>query len=499
MKKIVSLLLIAILIASFFVIPAGAAPTNHKLDIQYIKKAPVLDGVVKTGEYGLKIHSVDYNNDQFLAAYDQKKLIEADFYMTWTDDSLYMAWVVYADEHTPIPEDYDGGLGWMYIFSCVQFMLSTDAPDASKKVYQTAEWSGDYLEVGLSVMADGSSYKVAWSLPEGGKDLTVDDWDFSGKRDETKKTTTYEIRLPWKKTGIEKVGNGVQFGLTYAASNHDVPPEAFNAPVSEDVTMVEWQDAILGGKNMDAAAVVTLKGKDKDEIIDVDKDDKKELPKGEFEVPEGSTQLDLDKDKINASITTGSTSIVTKIDHINSYNLKYSNNIHLTPVSGKKGTYSVVAVAQGAGENPTFELKKDDVVLAFHTDGEGAAGHERTQLSRKLEEGDTVVFQGYDLAKGELTHDDPLVYVERDLTEDEPDVSEEVSEDESKEQEDSKEDSKAVEEDSKEESEVSKTQSEEEAAEDEDNNMVLWIIGIVVVLLAIGAGVFFATKKKKHD
>ncbi len=506
MKKVLSFLLVLTFIATFLVLPAAAAPKNHKVDIQYVKKAPVLDGEVKTGEYGLKIHSVDYNNDQFISAFDPTKAIKADFYMAWTDDSLYMAWVVFGDEHTPIPEDYEGGLAHMWMYSCVQFMLSTGAPDASKKVYQTSDWAGNYLEVGLSVMADGSSYKVAWSLPDGGKELTVDDWDFSGKRDEAKKTTTYEIRLPWKKTGIDKVGNDVQIGLTYAVANQEiVRDDAFSSPIKDNVKMAEWQDGILGGKNMDGGAVITLKGKDKDVIVDIEKDDPTKLPKGKFEVPEGSTELDLDFNKINATIATGSTSVITKIDSIKNYNVKYSNNIHLTPVSGKKNTYSVVAVAQGSGDNPNFELKKGDVVLAFHTDGEGAAGFERAELSKKIVEGDVVVFQGYDLAKGELVNSDPVVYVEKDLATVEDDESDDISDDESDDElstEDSEDDS--VTDDDSEDKDESVAQDESKADESkeetkEDSNTILWIIGIVVALLAIGAGVFFATKKKKLD
>ncbi len=504
MKKIISVLLVTVLIAAFFVVPASAASVNHPVDIQYSKKAPVLDGEVKTGEYGLKIHSVDYNSDQFLSAFDLKKAVKADFYMTWTDDSLYMAWVVHTDKHTPIPLDSELGMAYMWYYSCVQFMMSTGAPDASNKVYQTGDWSGDYLEVGLVVADDGSSYKNAWSLPAGGENLSTDDWDFSGKRDEAKKTTTYEIRLPWKKTGIEKVGNGIQFGLTYAISDHEVPAEAFNAPLSEDVQFVEWQDGILGGKNMDGGAVITLKGKDKDVIVDIEKDDPTKLPKGKFEVPEGSTELDLDFNKINATIATGSTSVITKIDSIKNYNVKYSNNIHLTPVSGKKNTYSVVAVAQGSGDNPNFELKKGDVVLAFHTDGEGAAGFERAELSKKIVEGDVVVFQGYDLAKGELVNSDPVVYVEKDLATVEDDESDDISDDESDDElstEDSEEDSVADDDSEDEDESVAQDESKaDESKEDEskeDSNTIWWIIGIVVALLAIGAGVFFATKKKK--
>jgi hypothetical protein len=194
--------------------------------------------------------------------------------MTWTDDSLYMAWIVKTAGHWPIDltKDYnkdgtadaakDGkDLGYMYMFSCVQFMMSTGAPDATKKVYQTAEWSGNYLEVGLSIQKDGQSKKIAWSKPKGGENLAVDAWDFSGARNDAAKTTTYEVRIPWNKSGVKTVGNNVKFGLTYAIGDQEDFDKAPN--------MCEWQDGILDGKNMDAGAVVNLTGKPTDVKIEV--------------------------------------------------------------------------------------------------------------------------------------------------------------------------------------------------------------------------------------
>ncbi|PKM63241.1 MAG: hypothetical protein CVU97_01060 [Firmicutes bacterium HGW-Firmicutes-21] len=256
MKKIVSVFLCLILFTGLFTVPSAASPANARVTVKTTTTAPVINGVVEAGEYGEKIHSVDYSNSEFISSFDMDKSINADFYMTWTNDSLYMAWVVYTDGHWPIPINYDHNgdgipdLGYMYLFSCVQFMLCTGAPDASKVVYQTGAWSGNYLEAGLSVMSDGSSYKVAWSKPVGGEGLTVDSWDFMGKRNNSAKTTTYEVRIPFAALGMTNIGSGTQFGLTYAIGDQ----ENFNiAP-----NMCEWQDAILGGKNMDKGAVITL-------------------------------------------------------------------------------------------------------------------------------------------------------------------------------------------------------------------------------------------------
>lgn len=234
---------------------------NTPVTAQYNQTAPTLDGVVVANEYGQMIHST-YDSDQFVSQYDTDKSVDSDFYMTWNKDSLYLSWVVNTDNHYPVSKtadyDNDGTAGtptdfaYMWQFSCVQFMLSTGAPDASQQIYQTGAWSGNYLEAGLSILSDGTSYKAIWSKPIGAESITTDDFDFSGKRNETTNTTTYEVRIPWNKLGLENVNNNTQFGLTYSVSdqeNFDIKP-----------SMCEWQDAMLGNKNMDAGAVITLAG-----------------------------------------------------------------------------------------------------------------------------------------------------------------------------------------------------------------------------------------------
>lgn len=501
MKKIISIALVAIMVAAFLVIPAAAASKNAQVEIKYSAVAPTVDGVVKAGEYGKKIHSIDYKNDEFISAYDTDKSVKGDFYMTWTDESLYMAWVVKADNHTPIDleEDYDNNgkidgadLCHMYMFSCVQFMLSTGAPDASKKTYQKAEWSGNYLEVGLSIQNDGKSKKVAWSKPEGGKTLTVDAWDFSGTRDDAKKTTTYEVRIPWNKSGITKVGNGIKFGLTYAVSDQEQTDPLFDAKVGN---MAEWQDGIIGGKNMDAGAVITLTGKSNGGTIDISQDVPEELPDADkTKIPEGASELTIDG--VNKSITAEASAIITDIDHIKAYNLKYSYNIVARPVEGKENTYSVVSAEAGPadGNDPTFaDIKKGDIILAFHTDGDGETGYDRKVLAEKLSAGDELVLLGIDLAKEELTHKGALVYTTADLSEvtdvsgdeSKTDVSEVSKSDESKPSKDTT-SSKAP---------VSEA-DESEDAEDEDGFPTWAIVLIIVVVVGGVVGVIVAKKKK---
>jgi len=197
MKRILAVVLFCFMALGVFALPISASPVNAGVTVKMSTTEPVLDGVVSEGEYGEKIHTVDYSSDEFIAEFDTDKDIRADFYMTWKEDSLYMAWVVFAEKHTPIDASIDynrdgkadaeiGGtdLAYMYLGSCVQFMLCTGAPDIHQKKYQTNTWSGNYLEAGLVYLNDGKSQKFMWSVPQSAVDFTAQTFDFCGSRDE---------------------------------------------------------------------------------------------------------------------------------------------------------------------------------------------------------------------------------------------------------------------------------------------------------------------------
>jgi hypothetical protein len=264
MKKITSIALVLVLAITILLLPTSAAKANAPITFNYISTPPQVDGAVKAGEYGTKIHSVDYSKDEFLDAYDKDRSIKADFYAACDKNYLYMAWVVHTEINKFMePGDYDDkkdgfteeDLKHMWKYSCVQFIITPGAPKLNTTSYQTGEYSGDYLEVGLAIVA-GESRKTAWNYPTAGKGLKPDHWDFVGKRDDKANTTTYEVRIPWNKSGILKAGNGAQFGLTYAIGDQ----ELFNDKDEKTQNMCEWQDGVLGGKKADAGAVITLAG-----------------------------------------------------------------------------------------------------------------------------------------------------------------------------------------------------------------------------------------------
>lgn len=183
MKKTVSCLLCFLLIFSVFTLPVYAASSNAEIPVKMASVAPATDGVVNVGEYGSKIHSVDYSNNEFLSQFDTDKSTKADFYMVWDEENLYLSWVVHTESHWPVSYDVDydndgktgtaADIANMWRFSSIQFMLCTGAPDKTAKVYQTTQWSGNYFEAGLSVMSDGASYKFLWSKPAGCEWITT--------------------------------------------------------------------------------------------------------------------------------------------------------------------------------------------------------------------------------------------------------------------------------------------------------------------------------------
>ena len=495
MKKIISAALVAILLVTVLVLPTSAASTNAKVTIQYIDKAPVIDGVVNVGEYGpFKVHSVDYSNDEFIAQFDPEKRIKADFYMTWDIDYLYMAWVVHTDIHVTMDgtKDYNGDgkvdetdLMYMWEYCCVQFIITPGEPKLGTSTFQpTGQMYGDFLEVGLAII-DGESRKTAWCKPNNGQGLGPDDWDFAGQRNETAKTTTYEIRLPWEKTGITKIGNDKKFGLSYAIGDQvdftNVGPG-----------MVEWQDAILGGKNADAAGVIILAGYDGEDIEVSVVDGTESLDPVDTDlIPEVATTMLIDG--VNKAIINGSSAIITKVDETNLYNLKYSYNILARPVSGKANTYSIISASTGPGtEHPTFEgSQTGDIVIAFHTDG--TAGKDRVDLAKQLEIGEEIVLLGIDVANGKLSHSGALIYVERELDgapvdESSDDVTSDPGTETSDPGTESSEDATS--------SEAPKTESSKGETPEGDNTALIVIL-IIVGVLVVGGGVYFFVIRKK--
>lgn len=495
MKKILAFLLVALTVAALFVVPASAADDkNYKVTIPGVKKgqaSPVPDGVVKAGEYVSKtpIHSFSANRSQFNTDHDEYGNWDVDFYTCWDADNLYLAWVVHSDIQVGMPSDKlsaAGGLGNMWEYSCVQFILTPGAPGGTTK-YQTDKWAGNYLECGLTLVDNKEVGKIAWSAPVGLQKMDVNDWDGAIKRDEAAKTTTYEVRIPWKATGVQVKGDNAQFGLTYAAS-------AQEQYTSVKKGMLEWQDGILGGKNADNAAVMTLEpiGYEQTVIVPVDPVLK------EGEVPaEVKDATCITLDGLNKAITGEKAYLITKPtkENIASYNTKYALGLLLEPVEGKANTYKLVEKVQGAAADKeviefTTDIKDGMILALIHSDGqkEGAA---RRDTAAGLEVGSELYLFGVDVAKGEQLYSNAALYVTSATVVDDSSAEESSKEESSKPE--SKPESKT--ESSKVESTPASSSAEEEGGMS-TTAIVLIIVGVVIIIGAVVAVIIVKKKKK---
>lgn len=495
MKKILAFLLVALTVAALFVVPASAADDkNYKVTVPGVKKgqaAPVPDGVVKAGEYVSKtpIHSFSANRSQFNTEHDEYGDWDVDFYTCWDADNLYLAWVVHSDIQVGMPSDKlsaAGGLGNMWEYSCVQFILTPGAPGGTTK-YQTDKWAGNYLECGLTLVDNKEVGKIAWSAPVGLQKMDVNDWDGAIKRDDAAKTTTYEVRIPWKATGVQVKGDNAQFGLTYAAS-------AQEQYTSVKKGMLEWQDGILGGKNADNAAVMTLEpiGYEQTVIVPVDPVLK------EGEVPaEVKDATCITLDGLNKAITGEKAYLITKPtkENIASYNTKYALGLLLEPVEGKTNTYKLVEKVQGAAADKeviefTTDIKDGMILALIHSDGqkEGAA---RRDTAAGVEVGSELYLFGVDVAKGEQLYSNAALYVTSATVVDDSSAEESSKEESSKPE--SKPESKT--ESSKVESTPASSTAEEEGGMS-TTAIVLIVIGVVIIIGAVVAVIIVKKKKK---
>ena len=498
MKKLLAFLLAATMLCAMFVIPSAAADNvNYQEEFNFIEKAPKIDGEVKTGEYGkAPIHSYPEDKSQFVDN-EHNQYAESDwdfdFYGAWDKEYLYLAWVLNTETHIAIPEqDFNGDgvwdsndYGYMWQYSCVQFILTPAEPVKGTTTFQTGDYSGDYLEAGLALTAEGEQIRVAWCKPVNASALEVNDWTAVIKRDDEAKTTTYEVRIPWEKTGLSKVSNDAKFGFTYAVAAQD-----YNAKPG----MIEWQNGMLTKKDADSAAAIALVGEEIDKPIDPTPS--KEAGK----LPEEATdKVQIVIDGVDKAIAAEMSFLMTNPANLVGKNTKWASNLLLAPVEGEAGYYTVVENIQGAGEDVVFtsEITDGMLCLSVHSDGEGKAGYERKAAAAALTAGTKVALFGVDLDKKDTLYTNSMLYVVEAASEvpgESSDVSDESSEVSTESSEVSEESSEAsVEESSKTES---KADSSATSEEEKGGNAGL-IIGIIAGVVVIAAVVVVLLLKKK--
>lgn len=406
MKRIFAVLIaLALACSALVIVPAAEAP-NLVYVVEYTEDAPTVDGEIEVGEYGkYPIDSWAYADgageetftlSNYLITDDED--LEIEFYATWTEDDLYLAWKVVSKYRSLIPLDNmpegETGDGYMYNYCYVQLLMTPGAPDANVKKYQTAEWSGDYLDIGLCLKDDGQSYKVAWTQPlAANNSLTLSDWEFLGSLDESTGTFIYEVRLPWNKTGIEEKGEGARFGMNWA-----VGVQEHYTNVQQGI--VEWVDGVAGGKNADAAPIIELIGGPGKTKVEIELPDTRD-DSPHADLPEGLEESLLQILQLNAAVIAEQISLVADPENINNYNPNYAQTLLLRPLEDNseeiEGYYEVVENVTGSGAAIAFEndVEDGDVALVVHSDGvETSAGFAARQVAAALAAGDTVYLHG---------------------------------------------------------------------------------------------------------
>ncbi len=511
MKKILAFLLVAVMLCAAFVAPSAAAEPyiNAGIEAKALEKgmaAPKIDGKVGIIEYGEPALTYSEDKEQFTVPgddHDDYNDWDFDFYITWDKDNLYMAWVVKSAVHHPLekgtyddscnkisdiwPED-GSMLGHMWWNSCIQLIITPAAPKAGK-----TNFAANYLEIGLCQLDDGDVGKVAWSYPVGvnADDISLNDWDAAIVRDNGAKTTTYEVAIPWTMSGIAKAGTDEQFGLSFAVAAQ----EDYNKVKKG---MLEWNDAVLGGKKADNAGVVTLKSEEKIEVST----DIEVLVDGE-QPAESEGKLKFKIDRINEKIA--GEDIALKTNPEAEINTNWALALLLAPVDGKDNVYSVVASKQGdgTGEVAFDEYEDGMLILGVHSDctdpaqGANYAGYVEKANAMLLPVGTELTLWGVDVKEGKLLYSNAIFY-STEYAEDA--FINTTPGDDSSVEDSSVEESSEIEESSEEPSEEeSKVTSAAESSEAEDGEgFPVWaIILIVVAVLAVVAVVVIVVLKKK--
>ena len=518
MKKILALILVSALLVAAFAVTSSADKVNENITVQYLRTAPNIDGTVSAGEYGKAIveyrHEYKDELDGVIHEHDKYDDWDFDFYAGWDEEYLYLAWIAYTDVHAglPVTVKETNGSGYMWEFSCVQFILTPGAPKKGETHYQGGAYDGDYMEVGLTLMDDGNTEKVVWAKFNGGESLTANDWDGLVTRDDAKNETHYEVRLPWQKSGVPVVGNDHQFGITFAVAAQEFYGDAIQNYNPGDAIakpgMLEWQDGILGVKNADAAGVITLAGAP-EEIGDISVEPM--LPEGTVPGNVTADSVKLGIDSVNTGITEDKSTVIMDPTKHTDYNTTYTGLLLLAPVEGEENTYYIVESLSGTTGDPLSfetEITEGMIAAAFHGDGSESEAAQRKAAALGLELGTKLHLFG--VADGKLQYSNAMLYTVageekvdlggEESSEETVESSEETVESSEETVESSEEPAESSEEavESKPAEEESKA-AEESKTEEKGGLGTGAIIGIIVAAVAVigaAAGIIIAKKKK---
>lgn len=514
MKKILAFLLAATMLCAMFVLPSAAASDkpyhNATLNAEIVEgSAPEVDGKVGPTEYGLFPALVySQNKDQFTIPnddHDDYNDWDLKFYITWDEDNLYMAWVAETEVHNPLPKatfnsdgtiaseewpDDGSQLGYMWMYSYMQFLITPGAPETGVTSYDS-----NFLEIGLCELADGDVGRVVWAYPKGvtSADISINDWEAEVERDDAAKTTTYEVAIPWEMSGVAVSGTDAQFGFAFAVGAQEF--------YTTKKGIIEWNDAILGGKAPNNAGVITLTGGDVEQTQQTDTLTDGPVP------DEAKDAIQLVVDHIDKPIA--GEDIALQLDPSVEINTKWAYAMLLDPVEGKENVYTLVATAQGQGEEVVFEEYEDDmIILGVHSDGQTEAdaadklGYAEKVAAMSIPVGSELTALYIDFDKAEVEYANAMFYVSKLAAGPDTDDSSTDSsvEDSSAAPSDDDESSKTDDTSDKDDESSNATSGDESTDDDDDKGgfpwIVLVIVGVVVVVAVVVVVIIVAKKKK---
>jgi hypothetical protein len=193
MKKKLFTVLLTVFLAAMFVLPVSAW---DNFTMPKTNTAPVIDG--KLDDCYVKLHDF-YQTAEFLDNMDTAHAGAGCTYVTYDDASLYVYIEAVHDNYSPVNDPKVSSNG-----SCMYLAILSGLPDAFNADSQ--------IQLAINLSADGKQeWKYTGSVPENARDNSVDmaiykecPFKFMVVRDNAKKTTYYEIGLPW--TQLDRTG-----------------------------------------------------------------------------------------------------------------------------------------------------------------------------------------------------------------------------------------------------------------------------------------------------
>ncbi len=205
-KRFFTVCLVAFL-AALFLMPVSAW---DNFTMPKTNTPPVIDA--KIDDSYVKLHDF-YDSAEFVDTSDVDHLGVGSTYITYDDSFLYVYIEAVHDVYEPVNDPYVSASG-----SCMYLAILSGLPEVFDINSQ--------IQLAVNFSADGTQeWKYTASVPEDAKDNSVDKaiypecpFDFMVVRDDSKKTTYYEVALPWSqldRTGKIEFTEGHVFTFNY--------------------------------------------------------------------------------------------------------------------------------------------------------------------------------------------------------------------------------------------------------------------------------------------